>query len=260
MQDIEPLCSLLFFDDSLSSEIEEDRVDVQFLMTEFLELLDQIRYSIGISILHSKVKNSFLREESEYFVLHYNNAVILSNIASDRLRDLLIRGVLKRPRQEYKRYVPPFQAAVKYLNDFFHSHGFRGVTDSFAEEFLQEVEGMPIMAESITRLRKQRNRIVHEVFTKKASREQIYYSDGLREDKTKAQNIKDGNELIRQMEEHGTRLVKDINNKLVDLRDSYKELIQLGNLIFQAEYMTRNTGPRHYDCRRARPTPVQNAG
>ena len=87
-------------DNDTVSEIPETRI----LVTEFLALMDQIRYSIGMTQLYANTKSdSFFPEESEFFWMHYNNSLITCGIASDRIRDFAIIGVLGKSIRSYEK-------------------------------------------------------------------------------------------------------------------------------------------------------------
>jgi hypothetical protein len=220
-------------DNQNAAETPETRI----LLTEFLELMDQVRYSIGITQLYANTKSdSFFPEESEFFWMHYNNASITCGIASDRIRDFAIIGILDKRRRSYEKkcYVEPFKDIEDHLQERCVSKKLGGVTDQLVRAYAEEIKILPKHADEIASLRQKRNRIVHELSTKGAR--------DLKHCEERYQNLPEipsATEIERRIRDERTRIIKSLGQSMGELKHWYHLLVKVGDLVFQAEYMVR---------------------
>jgi hypothetical protein len=234
---------------SMDNEEVYDRPETRILVTEFLELMDQIRYSTGITQLYANTKsNSFFPEESPLFWMHYNNALITSSIASDRIRDFAIVGVLEQTSRHYagKYYIVPFQDIEKYLKDLCAKKELGGITEELMRQYAKDVEALPKHAEDIARLRKKRNSIVHDLSTRSAKelKQRVELPQNQSKDSSTNRNCRlnetrhfSVTEVEKRMLEQKTRIMKELGKSMDELKQWYLLLEKVGDLVFQAEYM-----------------------
>jgi|GEM_PF-1046739 hypothetical protein len=220
-------------DNASAAETQETRI----LVMEFLGLMDQVRYSLGITQLYANTKSdSFLPEESEFFWMHYNNASITCGIASDRIRDFAVIGILEKSRRSYEKkwYVDPFKDSEKHLQELCVMKELGGITDQLVHEYAEEIKILPKNAEEIALLRKNRNRIIHDWSTKGAK--------DLKHREERFKNhpeVPSAKEIESRVLEERARIMTSLSQSMDELKHWYDLLVKVGDLVFQAEHMIR---------------------
>jgi len=226
-------------DSGTASEIPETRI----LVTEFLELMDQIRYSIGMTQLYANTKSdSFFPEESEFFWMHYNNSLIACGIASDRIRDFAIIGVLNKSIRSYgkKLYVEPFKDLEQNLQQRCLGKELGGVTEQLMGQYANDIKDLPAHADEVASLRKKRNSIVHDLSTKSAR--------DLKQRKTQVEtqstmpSVKEMEDRLRKVK---ASIMENLERNMGELKKWYGLLERMADLVFQAEYMVRKWKETH---------------
>ncbi len=219
----------------------------QILVHEFLELMDQIWYSIGLSQLYARTKsNASFPDESSLFWLHYNSSLILSSIASDRIRKFIItRNYDGWQYNKNDKFTRPFHDFKNYMKNLCEKKELGGVTHNLIAEYSEQIEPIVEYAEDIVRFKKIRNKIVHEISTKKARElkrhsEEYHHHDALLDKSDFSEGtfqVKYNTEFDNRMFDHHLRIMKEYEDHMVMLKKWYLLLQKIGDLTFQGDYM-----------------------
>ncbi len=225
----------------------------QILVNEFVELLDHIRYSIGLTQLYGKMKSdSFFLEENENFRFHFNSSTMLSSIASDRIRDFVTLKILNNYDEHKKTfYKKPFIELEDHLKELRLKKELGGVTDNLIHEYFNKIKSLRKIAEHIAIYKKVRNSIVHEAATNNA----IEYKRRAKMHKDLKNKICDESSIkwsfnneynqgkIEQvMLEYKDSLMIKLEEGMNFLTTWYTTLVDIGDLVFQAHYMKKKVG------------------
>ncbi|HGN0599467.1 TPA: hypothetical protein ACKRJ1_002517 [Pseudomonas aeruginosa] len=129
---------------------------------DFEGLMRASRMSIGLCLLHKSIAEQKPFDDNRYFWLHYTDAMLQLNMASDRIRDYFIASIFDQTSEEYKKkgrnnswYVAPFNEAKNHYQE---PHVEASITNAIAP--------LPALANEIYSFRELRNETVHKIATK----------------------------------------------------------------------------------------------
>jgi hypothetical protein len=195
--------------------------------TDLGGLMSAARFSIGLFLFQANLIQQNLFHNDNLFDLHRMSSIIYLSTASDRLREFLIWAAFRKTPEKYKgtEYTVPFLEAK---SEFAHSDG----------PIKEAIQKLYPLAMQIRVLRKERNKLVHEISTEIARRESEMIRRG-----RKAKEVKNIDfAAIREVAK------KDINSRqekitqtINELADWYKILVQASNEAFIFENYRRKT-------------------
>lgn len=208
---------------------------------DFNGLMLASRLSIGLVLLWKTRETSNLLNESAFFWLHHIDAYLKLDIASDRLRSLLVMACTGLNAEEYKLrdkkngwYITPFQSIAPLLFE-----------NSIPTDHLESaINDLPEFSSRIYRYRIQRNAIVHEV----ATRNGLMTRDSIRKvqqryDREQIHGFSpsrfDYSDIKEVVANHNRNRRRKIDEAVATLTDWYKLLINTSNEVFQVEHAVR---------------------
>lgn len=213
---------------------------------DYCGVMQACRLSIGLALIWYQQAYETPFNQDSFFWMHHTDAFLKLEIASDRLRKVLIvactgassKKFKNRPeardRKDWNWFVTPFHLAKELLNE-------RHLTDP---RFAEALDRIPALSEEVFKFIDRRNKIVHEVATRMA----MSSENGLREmqqlhDKQKNSDftkpVYDFKEWDKLGHAREKKIQDDVKSRKDELSRWYHLLEDLGNYVFQIEYWSR---------------------
>jgi hypothetical protein len=199
---------------------------------DFEGLMKAARLSIGVMLFQDSLVTDHIDASDSLFQLHLMSAMILLNIASDRLRDFFIAAAFRKTTGEYTGDYKKSQNKRPSYSKPFHQ----------ARERLQHPLSAPAgrlcgLAGKIQKFRSGRNEIVHDVATELGRLEELLVDNPpsrAHEDQFDWEEITD--EMIQRFSEE----TKVAHQKRISYpMDWYRLLIDASNYVFIIENTLR---------------------
>lgn len=230
--------------------------DLTVKITDFEAVCDAIRELIGSALIYEKLaKLNFGNAISKYdkqFWMYYINSAQLLNIASDRLRDILISGFFRKNTKKYNSKLPEKERRNPFRIPFFNIHDEVNKHHEwkYNSHIILAADKLLPVADKLYRYRERRNSIVHKATTKIALKTQERIEAFQKEYDCRQKNLtcslppvsdqassyKDFQQKIKIIED---KYYKEISNAIVMLIDWYSNLLKAGSLIYEIEYWKR---------------------
>lgn len=212
---------------------------------DFCGMMQASRLSVGLMLLwrSQSIKNPL--HENNFFWLHHTDAFLKLEIASDRLRKLLIIActgeileLYEKKRKLNRWYATPYQDAGSLLAS-------RGLRD---DRLSRPLAALPALGQELWLFIQRRNEIVHGIATRWAKSVREIVSE-LQERYDQEQ--KSGFTPRDQMSwfpmpnnNVEKELVHNLDNAAQELKDWYSLLIRTSNSVFEIEYWSRVLGSK----------------
>lgn len=222
---------------------------IQIDCEDIFSLIDYLRHIIGITLLYKKNEINQINQPSDsnrhYFWFYGNTAFILCNTLSDKIQDYLIKSIIKiNGKKQLKDYINkkpyhfPFKESINVIKNHFIKYGFYRSKYSFGYSFINTIEDNLIdVCKRVEKKRKKRNKIVHRITTEEGNFEKEFLNSiipnilyGGYDDRFYKQNS----------EEIKNYRIGRVENRVSELAEWYNDLLWLGNIVFKAEFLTRN--------------------
>lgn len=217
-------------------------------INEIQDLIDYSRNIIGLSLLYKDLELSSIKKHdlsSVYYTIYCNLSMIMLDMSTDRIRDFVIKYWIDSNLKRYKRnlgnpadkFKRPFCELKEIVKDHYQQKGFFQATKNFSEGFIDEINGIGVIVDNIAEKRQIRNNIVHECSTKESAIIDELWTKiipgyvNFSDDEFELENKRDANLKSNQMK------VEDTKNIMIDW---HKLSIELGDIVFKAEFLTRN--------------------
>lgn len=224
--------------DSSSRTPGKEELHVITLMEDFHGLMNGSRLSIGMALVWRGRSRTQPFSEADWFWLHHLDASTKLAMATERLRDLLIRVVTREDPDVFrsqgsaqKKLATPFAMADSLVRA-------NALHDTRMDESLG---ALPRLGVRLWKHVSSRNALVHEVATHMARFTQAY-GEGLRRTPlvTSSQEERiDHQELIKRSSERVAELSNERDSAAVGISDWYQALISSSNHVFQVEHWAR---------------------
>ena len=213
---------------------------------DFCGMMKASRYSIGMALLWTQEAKDKPMDTSSPFWLHRIDASLKLEIASDRIRKVLICAATgeswskyknRQPKRRHRLYATPFEDASEWLKE-------RNIND---HRLLEPLEKLSQAGTTIFRYIEQRNEIVHDVATQWAAHQrallqqlQGQYDDEQRHGYSPPTwNDQSWEELSSLCSVETADSRQKIQNAIYMMKSWYFKLTQASNEIFKTEYLVR---------------------
>jgi len=230
----------LFNGAAVSSRPTENQKTLIVAGHDFEGVMRAARVSIGLCLIHEELALKAIFSENHYFWIHQMHAVLLLNIASDRIREYFVVAMFKCTADAYKRngkktgwFVTPFVEAREKSGD---APAIKEIDDLLKK--------MPQMANQVFQWREQRNSITHEISSRLARRQkEVIDRQQQAFDDPSTPNFAPDPESFEEMRRGQERADKEHQKEILDasnwIADWYRLLVDLSNAVFECEHRLR---------------------
>lgn len=215
---------------------------------EFEGMLNSARMCIGYQLLYldnacnpvfENIDVSWLKPplvgDTTLFYLHLNNSLITLNVASDRVREVLLalfgmKGIKytdKKPNGNKAAYWQPFEFAKSKFQ-------MSGVESS---ELKAQLDKVVQLSHEVQKFRKYRNDIIHKIGSKNAHTAERWLNTPYITEKEKIATYEYNEEFFTECEQKKKNGIILESKKTIDW---YYKLVDLANCVFWIESLVRN--------------------
>lgn len=201
------------------------------------------RMSLGLALWQQHLAEEAVFDDNDYFWLHYASAMVMLNVASDRIREFFVMAYFRETLDTYQKKKRRGMNSKYYQTPFIEASALEamGSGDKVIENLLGRLEPL---AQEIYRNRNDRNTMVHEISTVIGTRkakltQKLRKRFDEQQASSPARNTRDSGDPAARFKEtrdqHASQLCK-ATNQIVSW---YKTLIQTSSLVFELEYRIR---------------------
>jgi len=232
--------------------LDEYEIEILTAGEDFCDLMKSSRLSIGLAIIWFQQSNEKLILDNSYFWMHYTDALLKLEIASDRIRRLLLIACTGKRFHDslelMKQQCPPNDKCYKRYNaPFLYAPNLLGESKAMDDRLSQSLSAVPDLANDIYAFIDQRNRIVHELATRaaintkrSAARLSKLHKKQERSGFHRRSYTFDPDEWTRVIADAEARLRSELDGARDSMTRWYKLLINASNHVFQIEYWSRS--------------------